>query len=230
MDTPRARIASFLFVPALVLSAGALLCRADTMTVKELIAELAKSGAGEVKLLEAYPCDLEETRPDFLGGAVYVRVVVRHPHHPHVLDYVLQAGKPVYRLRVGEPELRRLREEVKFALGTPEAALRYAQWTLRLTEGPAYWPVASVGEVPYMPARAEETELAARIRKSKEALASKIEPASARAEGVDFVVRQTAVKGRDLVRYDIRVTAQGKLDVRMTTVATDVPVVYVAGD
>lgn len=204
--------------------------RAESMTVKELVQELKKVGADEAALLEAFPSTIEESRPDFLGGAAYLKVVIRDPHHPHVLGFVVPPGKGVYRLALGVEELERMRTELKLAIKDADMALRWVQWRLAQTEGGAFWPVSSVDQVPFLSARPGDAAAAERIAKARAALAPLITPPAARVEKDGFVATQIAVKGRDLVRYEVRIARDASWSGAPEILASDIPVVYVGED
>jgi hypothetical protein len=197
------------------------------MTSEELIAALKTTDAGEVPLLESFPVKIEEKRYDFLNGGVYLRVSVLNPHHPHVLHYVMEPGGRIYRLKLGKSELERMQTDLKIEIKDPDMALRYTQWMLEVTEGPALWLVSSVEGVPFQPVAPGEDELAKRIEKAKKEIASKISTPSARPDKDGFAVTQEAVQGRNLVRYEVAVSARGQCEVRKQTLLADLPVVYV---
>jgi hypothetical protein len=200
------------------------------MTSEELIGSLKKMGAGEAKVLETSPVEIEEKHYDFLRSGVYLRVTVLAPHHPHLLNYVVGPGGDIYRLKLGAPELERMRADLKLEIKDPEMALRYAQWVLEVTEGPALWLLSSVKDVPFQPVAEGEEQLAKEIEKAKAVLASKISAPTAKSEKNGFAVTQDAVRERDLVRYDVTVSTRGQCDVERQTLLTDLPVVYVLED
>ena len=203
--------------------------RAESMTIQELVDELKKMDAGEVGLISSFPATIKESAPDFLCGASFLEVTVRHPNHPHFLKFVRQPGKGLYRLALGEAEVERMREGLKLTMKDADTALRFAQWRLAQTEGVAFWLVSSVEQVPFLPVTKDDPESAARIEKAKAELAPKIVAPSVRALQEEFVVSQTAVVGRDLVRYEARVGRDGAWSSTMLRLATDIPVVYVVG-
>lgn len=200
---------------------------AEDMTVKELIADLKKAGAGEVALLEEFPADLVQSTPDFLGGATYVVATVRHPNHPHILRYVVRRGQAVYRLRLGEEEIERLRADLKLRVESADSALRFAAWRLVQTEGFGFWLVSELKDVPFLPERADDPERTARLARARAELPAKLTPPTVREEKGVFVVTQLAVKGRDLVRYEARVGRDGAWSCSREGVASGLPVVEV---
>jgi hypothetical protein len=196
------------------------------MTAEELTDALRKAGATEVSLLESNPSKIEEERFDFLGGGLYLRVKVLGPYHAHLLHYVMAPGGKLYQLKLGKAELERMQTDLKVEIKDRDLALRYAQWVLRVTEGPALWLLSSVEDVPFQPAASSEAELAKRIETAKKEIAAKISPPNARPDGNGFVVTQEAVKDRDLVRYEVTVSAQGRYEIRKQTLVPQIPVVY----
>lgn len=197
------------------------------MTSDELIGALKKAGAGEVGLLESFPLKIEEKRYDFLGNGVYLRVSVADPHHPHLLHYVTAPGGGVYALKLGKPELDRMQADLALAIKNADMALRYAQWVLEVTEGPALWLLSSVQDVPFQPVAEGEEELRSEIEQAKKAVAAKISAPNAKADKGGFAVTQEAVQERDLVRYEVAVSQVGRCEVKRQTLVTDLPVVYV---
>jgi hypothetical protein len=200
------------------------------MTSEELIGALKKAGAGEVELLESFPLEIEEKRYDFLGSGVALRVSVSDPHHPHLLRYVVGPAGTVYALGLGKAELERMQTDLKLEIKDPDMALRYAQWVLEVTEGPALWPLSSVDDVPFQPLAEGEDELRSEIEKAKKEMASRISRPSAESAKDGFAVTQEAVQGTDLVRYEVAVTKQGRCTVKKQILLADVPVVYVMED
>ncbi|MGH7806257.1 MAG: hypothetical protein ACREQJ_18055 [Candidatus Binatia bacterium] len=198
------------------------------MTSEELTAALKKQGADEVALLEAFPVEIEAQQPDFLGGARYLRVSVLDPHHPHLLHYVAGAeGNRIYRLKLGQPELERMQKELAPEIENEEMALRYVQWVLQVSEGPAFWLLSSVKDVPFQPVAEGEEDLAKEIAKAKKQLASKISAPKASAAKDGFTVTQEAVRGLDLVRYEAAVAKNGRTELKKQTLVSELPVVYV---
>jgi hypothetical protein len=197
------------------------------MTTDELVSGLEKAGADETPLLKSNPVTIEETRPDFLAGASYLRVTVRGRRHPHLLQYVAAPNGTIYRLKLGAAELERMRGDLKLDLKSPDMALHYVQWLLDVTEGPAFWLVSSLKDVPFQPVAAGEDELAKEIDEAKKKIAPLIEPPKATAQSDGFSVTQEAVRGSDLVRYDVKVSRQGACEVKTKTLAPELPVVYV---
>ncbi|MBI5365664.1 MAG: hypothetical protein HZA54_01400 [Planctomycetes bacterium] len=219
------------FIQLLFLAAGLFTAgRAEAMTTAELVAELKKLGADEAALIAAYPATIDESRPDFLGGAAYLKVTVRHPNHPHVMRFVRATGGALYRLTLGAAEVERMQAELKPAPADADAALRYVQWLLGVTEGGAFWLVANVADVPFLPERKDDPDRAAALAKARAELAKKLAPPATRAETEGFAVEQCAVRKRDLVRYVVRVTRDGRTTVKRETLAADLPVVMVIGD
>ena len=198
-----------------------------SMTSDELVSALEKAGADETALLKSNPVTIEETRPDFLAGASYLRVTVRGRRHPHLLQYVAAPNGTIYRLKLGAAELERMRGDLKLDLKSPDMALHYVQWLLDVTEGPAFWLVSSLKDVPFQPVAAGEDELAKEIDEAKKKIAPLIEPPKATAQSDGFSVTQEAVRGSDLVRYDVKVSRQGACEVKTKTLAPELPVVYV---
>lgn len=197
------------------------------MNADELVQRLRRAGADELRLVESNPIEIDESKPDFLGGASYLRVTVREQHHPHVLLYVAAPGGALYRPKLGQREIERMQTELELEITDEDAALRYAQWLLALTQGTAFWPVAELDDVPFMPAAPEETELRGRIEAAKASIASRIEPPRVSPARDGFLVTQTAVRGRDFVRYEVHVTHVGRAEVKTETLEPQIPVVYV---
>lgn len=197
------------------------------MDVDELVQRLRRAGADELRLVESNPVEIDETKPDFLRGASFLRVTVREAHHPHLLLYVAAPGGALYRPKLGQREIERMQTELELKITDEDAALRYAQWLLALTEGAAFWPVAALDDVPFLPAAPEEAELRGRIEAAKASIASRIEPPRVSPARDGFLVIQTAVRGRDFVRYEVLVTHVGRAEVKTETLERQIPVVYV---
>lgn len=197
------------------------------MTSDELVSALEKAGADETPLLKSNPVVIEEMQPDFLAGASYLRVTVRAPHHPHLLQYVAAPNGTVYRLKLGAAELERMRGDLKLDLKSSDMALHYVQWLLDVSEGPAFWLVSSLKDVPFQPVAAGEEDLAKEIDEAKKKIAPLITAPKATVETDGFSVTQQAVGGSDLVRYDVKVSRQGACEVKTETLAPELPVVYV---
>jgi hypothetical protein len=197
------------------------------MTSDELVSALEKAGADETPLVKAGPVQIEETKPDFLAGASYLRVTVLGRRHPHLLRYVAAPNGTIYRLKLGTAELERMRGDLKLDLKSPDMALHYVQWLLDVTEGPAFWLVSSLKDVPFQPVGAGEADLAKEIDEAKKKIAPLIAAPKAAAETDGFSVTQLAVRGSDLVGYDVKVSRRGACDVKTKTLAPELPVVYV---
>jgi hypothetical protein len=219
--TTRCAVALALFFPLAVAATSA-----EAMTKNELLALLKKTGAAEASLVEEFPVSIEERSFDFLGGGTYLRVMLRQPDHPAVLNFVWQDGKLV-RLPRTDQELADLDRRINVSIKSADMALQYAQWALDVSQGSAFWLVSSVEDVPFMPAAPDEQELAAEVSKARSDLGAKIHPPSVKESQATFEVTQFAVKGRDLVRYTINVSRLGHLRIDEQTVAADIPVVYV---
>jgi hypothetical protein len=197
------------------------------MNVDELVERLRRAGADELRLVESNRVEIDETKPDFLRGASFLRVTVREAHHPHVLHYVVAPGGALYRPKLGQREIDRMQTELELTITDEDAALRYVQWLLALTQGTAFWPVADLDDVPFMPAAPEEAELLGRIEAAKASITRRIEPPRVRPARDGFLVTQTAVRGRDFVRYEVRVTHVGRVEIETETLERQIPVVYV---
>jgi hypothetical protein len=197
------------------------------MTSDQLVSALEKAGADETPLLKSNPVVIEEMQPDFLAGASYLRVTVRARHHPHLLQYVAAPNGTIYRLKLGAAELERMRADLKLELKSSDMALHYVQWLLDVTEGPAFWLVSSLKDVPFQPVAAGEDDLAKEIDEAKKKIAPLVAPPTATAQSDGFSVTQQAVRGSDLVRYDVKVSRQGAYDVKTMMLASELPVVYV---
>lgn len=197
------------------------------MDAEELVERLRRAGADELRLVEAHPLEIEETKPDFLGGASFLRVTVREPHHPHLIPYVAAPGGAIYRPKLGQREIERMQTELRLEITDPDVALRYVEWLLALTQGMAFWPVDDVDDVPFLPAKAEEEDLRRRIEAAKASIAPRIEAPQVTTTRDGFRVTRTAVRGRDFVRYDVLVTYVGRAEVKAETLEKEIPVVYV---
>ena len=196
------------------------------MTSRELIGALEKAGAPEVQTLKAFPVEIAEAKHDFLGAGTYLRVTVLN-RHTHLLHYVAGPGGQIYRLKLGKPEIERMQSELKIQIANADTALRYAQWLLQVTEGPALWLLSSVEDVPFQPVPAGKAKLAKRVEQAKKEVIRRISKPSARAQDDGFVITQEAVQRRDLVRYEVTVSAKGAFTVAKEELVPELPVVYV---
>ncbi len=199
------------------------------MTTAELADALRKAGLPQAAVVGSLPGEVEEQTPDFLNGGTYLKATLHDPHHPHVLSFVRQGDRMVF-IQPGPDGWKRAGSDLQVSVRTADSALRYVQWLLDATGGGAFWLVASVDDVPFLPAAADETELQARIATVRKDLEGKIQAPHAEESGAAFVVRQDAVAGRDLVRYTARVSKLGLLTLEKTAIARDLPVVYTGGD
>ncbi len=206
---------------ALALASGS-----PAMTSRELIGALEKAGAPEVRTLKAFPVELEEKKHDFLGAGAYLRVKVLN-RHIHTLHYVAGPGGEIYRLKLGKPEIERMQSALKIEIKNSDAALRYVQWLLEVTEGPALWLLSSVDDVPFQPVPKGKDKLAKRVEQAKKEIMRRISKPSARSQDDGFIVTQEAVQRRDLVRFEVTVSSKGGTVVAKEKLVPELPVVYV---
>ena len=197
------------------------------MTAEELLRALERAGSTDVEALKSFPLAIEEKRHDFLGGGVYLRVTIRNRHHPQLRHYVAAPGGNIYRIAAGGHELERMQKDLKPSIRDTDAALRYAQWVLEVTEGPTLWLLSSVKDVPFKAVAENDEQLAREVAEAKEMLARRISPPTARAQSDGFVVTQEAVHERKLVRYEVEISAQGHCHVKREALTGELPVVYV---
>lgn len=214
-------------VATLVFSTLAFRGIAFGMTTEDLAEELRKAQLPQANVVAALPGEIEEQTLDFLeGGGTYLKVTLRDPHHPHRLNFVRQ-GKRLVPIDQGPEGLKQVTTRLQISVRSTDAALHYVQWLLDVTSRGGFWRVASVGDVPFMPADEDETELREQIGTQRKDLAGKIQAPHADQTGPVFVVQQDAVAGRDLVRYTVQVSKLGLATFETNTIAQDLPVVYV---
>lgn len=190
------------------------------MTSEEVIAAL-KQVAPQDKALAQYPFQAAQYPHDFLGGAVHLRVTILHPNHPILRHYVAAPGGKVYRPRAGEAELERMRTDLKLRIADADQALRYAQWVLDVTDGPALRLLSSAADIPF-PADVAG-DLANKIEDAKKELARKVSAPTARPRENGFDITQEAVHRSDLVRYEVQVSTDGRIEVKKEILARNVP-------
>ena len=201
---------------------------AYAMTPEELIGALKRMGSKDAELLEAFPFDIEEERPDFLAGARSLRVTIRYAFHPALFRYAVAPDGKMYSLAT-PADVARMQTDLKLSIKDPEMAVRYAQWLLQSTEGPTLWLLSSVDDVPFRPTRVDQPKLAEEIEDARRTLARRISRPSARArdDGDGFVVTQEALHQEKLVRYDVAISPTGHTQIKREPLTPALPVVSV---
>jgi hypothetical protein len=200
---------------------------ASGMTTQELAEELRKAQLPQADVVAELPGEIEEQTLDFLeGGGTYLKVTLHDPHHPHRLNFVRQ-GKRLVAIDQGPDAVKEITTRLQVVVRSTDAALHYVQWLLDVTSSGGFWRVASVRDVPFMPADQDEDDLRQEISTQKKDLDAKIQAPHADQAGPVFVVHQDAVAGRDLVRYTVQVSKLGLATIETDTIAEDLPVVYV---
>jgi hypothetical protein len=199
------------------------------MTTAELAAALRKARLPQADVVAGSPGAVEEWSLDFLNSGTYVKATLDGPWHTEVVQFVRQKNHliPIERGRAGR---ERVVSDVELSVRSAEAAQRYVQWLLDVTSDRAFWLVSSAEDVPFKQPTRTETDLKTKIGALRQDLESKIEPPRAEESGPGFVVHQDAVVARDLVRYTVKVSKLGLPSIEETTIARDLPLVYVVSD
>lgn len=199
------------------------------MTTSRLADALRKARLPEADVVAELPGAVEELSLDFLNGGTYVKATLDGPWHTEVLQFVRQKNQfiPIERGAAGR---ERVVSDVELSVRSAEAAQRYVQWLLDVTSDRAFWLVSSADDVPFKQPTRTEKDLKTKIGALRQDLESKIEPPHAEESGPGFVVHQDAVVARDLVRYTVKVSKLGLPSIEETTIARDLPLVYVVSD
>jgi len=209
--------------------AGPAVTSTPTMTTKELANVIRKAGLPEASLVAALPGTVEESSFDFLDGGTYLKATLDGPWHIEVVQFVRQ-GERLIPIGRGRAARERVAIELQLSVRSAETAQRYVRWLLDATSDQALWLVASADDVPFKQPSLTETNLKAQIGAVRQDLERKIEPPRSEESGPVFVVHQDAVVARDLVRYTVTVSRLGLPTIEATTIARDLPVVYVESD
>jgi hypothetical protein len=212
----------------LVFSFAAVAARgmAVAMTTEELAEALRKARLPQAEVVAELPGEVEEQSFDFLKGGTYLKVTLHGPWRAQILRFVRQ-GNLLIPIQPGREGRERISSDLDISVRSADTALRYVQWLLDVTREEGVWLVESVDDVPFIRATSKEKDLQAQIDAAREHLQRKIEPPRAEEAGAVFVVHQDAVAGRDLVRYTVRVSKLGLPTIETTTLARELPVVYV---
>lgn len=217
-----ARLAFALAVASALAAPGA----APAMSAEEFAEKLRKARRPEAERVAAFAGEVDESSPEFLDGGTYYEATLHGPEGAEALRFVLQRDRMIA-IPSGAEARRVLTSQVRVSIRTPEAAIAYVQWLLRLEASGGFWLVASLDDVPFQRTRRDETALRERIEAARERLAAKIAPPRAEEGETGFVVTQDAVAGTDLVRHVVKVSRLGLPWLETTTVESDLPVVYV---
>ena len=199
------------------------------MTTKALAEVIRKAGLPLEPSVASLPGTVEESSFDFLNGGTYLKATLDGPWRVEVVQFVRQEKRliPIQRGRAGRESVA---TDVQLTIRSAETAQRYVRWLLDATSDQATWLVSSADEVPFKLPDRTDTDLKARIAAAHQDVESKIQPPRSEESGPGFVVHQDAVVARDLVRYTVKVSKLGLPSIEETTVARDLPVVYVVSD
>jgi hypothetical protein len=201
---------------------------AVAMTMDELAEALRRARLPQADVVAELPGEVDEQSFDFLKGGTYLKVTLHGPWRTQILRFVRQ-GSLLIPIQHGREGRQRITSDLDISVRSADAALRYVQWLLDVTREGGLWLVESVDDVPFMRATHKEKDLQAQIHAVRQDLESKIEPSGAEESGPVFVVHQDAVAAHDLVRYTVKVSRLGLASIEITTIARDLPVVYVEG-
>jgi hypothetical protein len=196
------------------------------MTTKELAEILRKARMPQAEAVAALPGIVQESTPDFLNGATYLKVTLEGGYRSEIYHFVRKDGRMSF-IPPGREGWNEVVNHFDVSVRDPDTALRYVQWLLDATSEGPFWLVQSIDSVPFLSVNREDKTLEARIAAARGNLQGKVEAPRAEVKEGVFLVQQDAVVGRSLVRYTVRVSKLGLPTVETTTLAEDLPVVSV---